>query len=200
MQNNPMSVNVVSDFNELIQAVAIRAAVYVGEKGWPFKEEWDGNDFTATHLLARVSGEAAGTLRIRYFGDFAKVERLAVLPKFRQKRYGRRGVAFELGDYAIDFLLQKGINRFYGHALAELEPFWNKIFRNQATVIDKDGFDCAGKKVLAMVAEMEPQPSALHASSDPYVIVRREGHWDRPGYWEGGEAVPSLSLYDTPNR
>lgn len=83
----------------------------LAKKVGPFKEEWDGNDFTASHLLARVNGEPAGTLRIRYFGGFAKVERLAVLPKFRQKRYGRMGVAFELGDYAIEFLLRKGITR-----------------------------------------------------------------------------------------
>lgn len=191
MRNNQMSVGVASDFNEVMQAIAIRSAVYVGEKGWPFHEEWDGNDFSATHLLARVDGDAAGTLRIRYFGGFAKVERLAVLPRFRQKRYGRMGVAYELGEYAIDFLQQKGINRFYGHALAELTPFWNKIFRGRAVQV-AEGFECDGKDVIAMAAEFDPVPGAIAIDSDPYVIVRREGHWERPGYWEGGEAVPSL--------
>lgn len=189
MRNSQMTVGITTDFNEIIQAIAIRAAVYVGEKGWPFKEEWDGNDFTSTHLLARVDGEAAGTLRIRYFADFVKVERLAVLPQFRQKRYGRKGVAFELGDYAIEFCLRKGFNRIYGHALEELAPFWGKIGRGHVVPIDGADFDCAGKRVVAMFGELPPASDAITKDSGHYVIVRPEGQWDRPGYWENNHGA-----------
>jgi len=34
---------------------------------------------TATHLVGYVGAEPAATLRLRYFGDFVKIERLAVL-------------------------------------------------------------------------------------------------------------------------
>ena len=196
MNNSLMSVAVASDFNEMTQAIAIRAAVYVGEKGWPFKEEWDGNDFTATHLLGRVQGEAVGTLRIRYFGDVAKFERLAVLSNYRQKRYGRMGVAFELVDYAIDFVQRKGFNRVYGHALAELVPFWNRITRKTLQPLADGSFDCSGKEVVPMFGEFPPLTDVIDPMVDHQVTVRREGEWDQPGYWEGGLPVPSLRLHD----
>lgn len=184
MKNSRLSVSVAGNFEELVQAVSIRTAVYVGERGWPFKEEWDGNDFTCTHLLARVDGEPAGTMRIRYFADFAKIERLAVLPHYRQKRYGRMGVAFELGDYGVDFLLRKGFTRIYGHALEELVPFWTKMSRGTLSPMEEGSFECAGKTVIAMFGELPSTPDAITHESGHYMIVRPEGHWDRPGYWE----------------
>lgn len=184
MRNRKMSVSVAGNFEEMIQAIAIRTAVYVGEKGWSFKEEWDGNDFTCTHLLARVEGEPAGTLRIRYFADFAKVERLAVLPDYRQKRYGRRGVAFEIGDYAIEFLLRKGFRRIYGHALEDLVPFWTKIARGHIGPMENGTFECAGKTVVAVFGELPKSEDPITLESGHYLIVRPEGQWDQPGYWE----------------
>jgi hypothetical protein len=190
-----MSVAVAADFNELVQAIAIRSAVYIGEKGWPFKEEWDGNDFTATHMIARVHGDPAGSLRIRYFGEVAKIERLAVLPLFRQKRYGHKGVAFELVDYSVKFLQRKGVRKIYGHALADLVGFWNKASGGIYAPIDGDSFDCAGKEVIPICGDLPETDDVIHVLNDHQVSVRREGDWDRPGYWEGGEAVPSLCLH-----
>lgn len=184
MKNTQMNVCVASNFEEMMQSIAIRSAVYVGENGWKFSEEWDGNDFSCTHLLARVDGEPAGTLRIRYFRDFAKVERLAVLPQFRQKRYGRRGVAFELGDYAIEFVQRKGYRKLYGHALEELVPFWTKIARGVIAPMENGTFNCGDKKVVAVFGELPEPQDPLTLDSGHLVLVRPEGHWDKPGYWE----------------
>ncbi len=52
----------------------------------PYEEEFDGNDFSSTHLLGYVGDEPAGCLRIRYFASFAKIERLAVRHEFRHTR------------------------------------------------------------------------------------------------------------------
>jgi hypothetical protein len=32
-----------------------------------------------------------------------------------------------------------------------------------------------------MVLDLEPGPDAITLDSDPYVIIRPEGDWDRPG-------------------
>ncbi|WP_152426825.1 GNAT family N-acetyltransferase [Paramagnetospirillum caucaseum] len=61
-KNNQIQVKIAGGIEEMVQAIAIRSAVYVGERGWSFKEEWDGNDFTATHLIATVNGDPAGTM------------------------------------------------------------------------------------------------------------------------------------------
>ncbi|MFN3076937.1 MAG: GNAT family N-acetyltransferase [Alphaproteobacteria bacterium] len=184
-----LSVGIAKTFDEIVQAIAIRSAVYVGEQGWPFAEEWDGNDFTATHFLAKVNGDSAGSLRVRYFGDFVKFERLAVLPKYRQKRYGKKGVAFALGDTAIDFCLKKGFTRFYGHALQELVPFWGKIGRGLMKPVYSESFDCNGKTVVPMYGEIPPPQDRLSLESGHYVLVRPEGDWDKAGFWEQPDAA-----------
>ena len=61
-----------------LAAIAIRGAIYMAEQRCPFEEEFDGNDFSATHLICHKNGEPVGCMRIRYFAGFAKLERLAV--------------------------------------------------------------------------------------------------------------------------
>jgi hypothetical protein len=179
-----ISVSVTRSFDEMIQAIAIRSAVYVGENGWSFSEDWDGNDFTCTHMIARVAGEPAGSLRLRYFGDFVKAERLAVLAQFRTKRYGGRGVAFELCDAGIEFCRRKGYTKFYGHSLEELVPFWSKIGRGMMRPLTDEIFDCNGKKVVPMAGDLPRTDDSLSLASGHMVLVRPEGEWDQPGFWE----------------
>jgi len=185
-----ITVDVARTFDDVIQAIAIRSAVYVGENGWAFSEDWDGNDFTCTHMLAKINGNSVGSLRIRYFGDFVKCERLAVLPNFRQKRYGGRGVAWELCDAGIEFCREKGFTRFYGHSLVERVSFWSKIGRGAMKPMSDETFDCNGKPIVPMCGDLPPHPNRISLASGHYVIVRREGQWDKPGFWEAPTAAP----------
>src|ERR1041385_8141307 len=70
---------IVAATPDAIQKVfALRAAVFMSEQDCPYEEEFDGNDFCATHILGLVDQQPAAVLRVRYFADFAKIERLAV--------------------------------------------------------------------------------------------------------------------------
>jgi hypothetical protein len=69
-----------------MRVMTIRSAVYLSEQECPYGEEFDGNDFSATHLIGYVGDEPAACLRIRYFADFVKMERLAVRREFRKTR------------------------------------------------------------------------------------------------------------------
>ena len=82
-QTGVVSVKVARSIEDLMQAFAIRAAVFLSEQHCPYAEEFDGNDFTATQFLGLVDGEPASTCRTRYFSDFAKLERVAVRREFR---------------------------------------------------------------------------------------------------------------------
>ena len=44
-----------------------------------------------------------------------------------------------------------------------------------------------------MVLDLEPDPNAITLDSDPYVMIRPEGDWDRPGVLDksSGRAVTS---------
>lgn len=157
-----VNTKLVESMDEMTKVLAIRAAVCLGELHWPFSEYMDGNDFTSTHLLATVDGEPAGTMRIRYFGDFAKPEWLVVLGRFRRGRYGCRGVAHSLGTHAFDFCRKKGFTRIYGHAATELEPLWRKIAGESVRRL-ADAVVTGESKglVVPMLADYEPSADAI---------------------------------------
>lgn len=156
-------VKVVESVEEMNKALAVRAAVCLGELGWPFAEYMDGNDFSATHLLATVDGEPAGTMRIRYYGDFAKPEWLVVLDRFRRGRFGAAGVPLALGGFARDFCRRKGFTRLYGHAAPDLEAFWTKIGGPTNRRLSNDPVQVGEHKgeIIPMMAEYDRLEGAV---------------------------------------
>lgn len=172
-----LTVTVARSMEDLARVIAVRSAVYVGEQTCPYDEEFDGNDLSATHLVGYVGDEPAGCLRIRYFADFAKVERLAVRREFRSTR-----LSFQMVRAAIDLCRVKGYRRLYGHAQKRLVPFWSRfgfrVFEGAQELVFSD-FD-----YVEMVLETERHPDAISIGSDPYKIIRPEGRWHRPGVLE----------------
>ena len=92
-----ISIRIARDPNDLMLVTAIRAAVYLAEQDCPMEEEFDGNDLVAAHFIGFVGTEPAACLRVRFFGEFAKVERLAVRHQFRRTR-----ISFKLVQASFD--------------------------------------------------------------------------------------------------
>jgi predicted GNAT family N-acyltransferase len=172
-----VSIRIARDLNDLMVITAIRSAVYLAEQDCPIDEEFDGNDMVAAHLIALVGDEPAACLRVRFFGEFAKVERLAVRHQFRRTR-----VSFKLVQASIDYVRRKGFKKIYGQAQDRLVNFWAhfgaKPLNYDRTIAFSDF------SYTEMVLDIEPDPNAITLDSDPYVIVRPEGDWDRPGILE----------------
>ncbi len=103
----------------MMRVMTIRSAVYMAEQECPYDEEFDGNDFSATHLIGYVGNEPAACLRIRYFADFAKIERLG-----GSARVSKTRLAFQLVRAAIELCRAKGYRKIYGHAQKRLLNFW----------------------------------------------------------------------------
>lgn len=161
--NRRINVKIVESMEEMNMILAIRAGVCLGELGWPFAEFMDGNDFSATQLLATVDGEPAGTMRIRYYGDFAKPEWLVVLSRFRRGRFGAAGIPYALGTFARDFCRNKGFTRLYGHAAPDLEAFWNKVGGPTNRRLSNDPVPVGEHKgeIVPMMAEYDKLDSAI---------------------------------------
>src|SRR4051795_4066449 len=117
-----ITIRLARDPNDLTLVIAIRSAVYLAEQDCPIEEEFDGNDFCAAHLLGYVGNEPAGCLRIRYFADFAKIERLAVRREFRNTR-----LSFQIVRAGIELCRAKGYQRLYGHSQKRLLKFWGRF-------------------------------------------------------------------------
>jgi hypothetical protein len=84
MSNHPVVViKLATTSDELMQCYMLRAAVYMGEQHCPYWEEYDGNDYSASHLIVYIDGEPGASLRVRWFASFAKLERAVVLKRYR---------------------------------------------------------------------------------------------------------------------
>ena len=176
-----ISVRVARTIDDFMRAAVIRGAVFIGEQKCPYDEEFDGNDFTATHMVGYVGNEPAGCLRIRYFSDFAKLERLVVRKEFRNS-----GLARELVNTGVEFCRTKGYIRMCTYAQKRLVKFWGKcgfsISETSRELVFSD-FD-----YVEMVCAAERAAKTISFESDPYVVIRPEGSWQKPGILERSKA------------
>ncbi|HWM61725.1 MAG TPA: GNAT family N-acetyltransferase [Rhizomicrobium sp.] len=189
-----IGVTVVRTFEDMMRVAAIRNAVYVGEQECPYDEEYDGNDMSGTHLLAYMGNEPVGSLRLRFFADFAKIERLAVRKEFRKSQ-----AAFQLVRASFKFCKKKGYGRVYAHSQARLVDFWIRFgFR---VMEGGKHFVFSDFDYVEMVADLKPDPGALTLGTDPYVLIRPEGRWHLPGILEqsASRAASNPSVLKKPN-
>jgi hypothetical protein len=109
------------------------------DNGMPADHSLDGNDIQATHVVAYARDEPVGALRIRWFKDFAKLERSAFRRSHRNPRCLRLAAQFVFGHIARkgypSWLLMPNCNmQQYGSA------FWdsdNQIKRSQIISISR---------------------------------------------------------------
>lgn len=171
-----LTVSVARTLDDLARVMAVRSLVYLGEQACPFDEEFDGNDFAgATHLMLLKHGEPIGVVRLRWFADFAKLERLAIRPEHR----GGGGLML-LSKTAFRHAERKGYRRLMGHAQARLVPFWRRYFHGRPRP-GRSAFRFSDYEYVEMEFDLEPPADAVGIDSDPLVLLRPEGDWDRPG-------------------
>lgn len=178
-----METVLVSNPDHMAKVMAIRAAVFMTEQNCPYEEEFDGNDYAGAHILGFVNGQPAAVMRIRYFADFVKLERLAVLPRFR-----RTLIAKEVVERGLEICRRKGYRKMYGQAQTRLVSFWRRfgfepMMKNFKLVFsDHEYIEIAG--------DIAPHPNPLTRESDPLVLIRPEGNWDEPGVLDASAERP----------
>ncbi|MBS0410676.1 MAG: GNAT family N-acetyltransferase [Proteobacteria bacterium] len=188
LRANSLQITVARSLDDLMQMAVVRAVVYMGEQFCPYDEEFDGNDFTgATHFIARLNGEPVGVLRMRWFAGFAKLERFAI-------RSENRGgdIARALFDAAYAMAARKGYGRVLGYIQARLLPFMRRV----GGVVEREGrprLVFSDHEYIEVERLLEPCEDALGIDSDPMVILRPEGAWDRPGVLDLSAARPATN-------
>ncbi|MES1200113.1 MAG: GNAT family N-acetyltransferase [Pseudomonadota bacterium] len=188
MKSKKIEVEVARTLPDLMQAFAVRTLVYMGEQHCPHDEEYDGNDFSgATHLLARSGGEPVGSLRIRWFADFCKIERVAVR---REHRSGR--VAGALIDFAYALAAKKGYRTAIGHIQVRLVPFWKRSGGTQIRP-GRPLFHFSDHEYVEVVRDLDPPQDAIGLDTPPLVLLRPEGAWDEPGVLDRSAARPATN-------
>lgn len=190
-ESNSMSVRLARNLSDLMVITAIRSAVYLAEQDCPIDEEFDGNDFVGAHFIGYIGSEPVACLRVRFFGEFAKVERLAVRHQYRRSR-----ISFKLVQASVDYVKRKGFRKIYGQAQDRLVDFWAhfgaKPLPNSRKIIFSDF------SYTEMVLEIPATTDAITLQSDPYIIIRPEGDWDRPGVLDNSAQRPVSSPIRAP--
>lgn len=176
VERDALKVEIARGIDSLMQVTAVRAIVYGSEQKCPLSEEFDGNDFAgATHLLASRGQEPVGTLRLRWFGDFAKVERVAIVPGARDGAAARL-----LIDAAVELAARKNYRLLLGHVESTLVRYW-KCMLGVTVREHRPRLHFSDRDYVEIVLVIRPTADAITSDADPMVMLRPEGDWDRPG-------------------
>ena len=149
-----------------LHAFAVRAACFIGELDVPYSEEFDGHDFSATHIIAYVGNEPAGAVRMRWLQSFAMPERLAVLQRFRGHNIG--GVLLERCRTVAE---SRGCETLYVQALPADVKYWEKQGWHRLAG-EEAGSDPS--RVVAMMRAVDPTRPLPTVKAPEPVIVGRE--------------------------
>ena len=117
-------------------AFAIRHKVFIEEQGVPEDLELDEFDPLAIHALAFEGSECVGTGRLVNIGEqIGQIGRMAVLPRFRNKGFGRA-----ILEKLMDQARVEGIVRLMIHSQVTAIPFYEKQgFQIQGDIYDEAG-------------------------------------------------------------
>ena len=127
-----MQLKIVTSLDDLIKVFIVRGIVFMEEQGVGYAIEIDAEEHSALHILGELGGEPIASARLRFQGEYAKIERLAVRKQWRGKGYGN-----QLLDFAITTARHQGLQKFKLHAQTAAQAFYTK-----------HGFEAAGDMFL----------------------------------------------------
>jgi hypothetical protein len=181
--DNQIRVEIVTTPEQLLHAYAIRAICFMEEHGVAARQTYDGNDYQATHVIVYSRDEPVGTARIRWFKDFAKMERTSFRKEWRDPRTIKRSA-----DFIFQHIARKGYDRVLTHAKPKYARLWRMLLGFTAAP-GKDQVLFAGhdEPYVELVKELKPPADAISLETDPTILFRVEGAWDARSEFEGVE-------------
>ena len=128
----PVHFRIAETDDDRLKALVVRAIVFMEEQNISYAEEMDGLDSAALQILGETEGEPVAAARIRFLGDVAKLERLAIRKAGRGHGHGDRLLAFMLAAAR-----ERGFRKYKLHGQTRLRAFY-----------EKHGFRAAGEPFL----------------------------------------------------
>ncbi|MBU6298911.1 MAG: hypothetical protein KJS68_11770, partial [Alphaproteobacteria bacterium] len=124
--------------------------------------------------------EPVGALRIRWFKDFAKIERSAFRKAYRSPRNLKIAA-----EFVFKHIARKGYNRVITHA----SPLYARVWRTLLgfkQVADKPPAFYAGhdEPFVELIKELDVPENAITLATPPAVLFRTEGEWDYASKYE----------------
>jgi len=172
-----IEIRLVRTPDEHAMAMAIRAAVFLAEEdNITYFDEFNGNDYVSTHLLAFVDGDPAGVIRLRWFADFALLERVGI-----RRRYRSYQVLAALARAALELARQKGYRKVAGRARLETVNFWKRFGGRPSG----EPVEMYRGVLVPIIHDLPRRPDLGAVEAGPFgdpdfetLIVQPEGAWD----------------------
>jgi predicted GNAT family N-acyltransferase len=125
-----LTVRLAKTVKDRAAVLSIRKAVFVRGQGVALSREMDGKDDEAKHVIAVIGGKPVGCARIRLVHGRAKVERMAVLARYRNK-----GIGGAIMRYIFSYLKQRKVKDVYVHSQYAVREFYRRYgFRQHGKV------------------------------------------------------------------
>lgn len=169
----PVTIKLAMKMEDSLQAFAVRAACFIGELDIPYSEEFDGNDFGATHIIAYLGEEPVGAVRLRWFQSFAMPERLAVMQRFRGN-----GIGELLIERCRQLAESRGARMLYTQALPRDIKYLEKHGWRRVEAGDAGK---GPKRLVAMTRPVDPNKPMSDSDAPDSVTVRNESQVDATG-------------------
>ncbi len=170
MITDRLNIVIVSNESEFAQAMSVRQQVFIDECKLEKQKEFDGNDYCATHILALDGDKPVGTMRIRYFNGFVKMERMCVI-----KDYRKTDVSEQIMQKGMNFVAQKGYDKVYGVCKKELLSRWQK---NGFEIIpDAPLVEQNGQTLMPIYCKLEKPQRVVNMQTPADILNAKEGEW-----------------------
>ncbi|MEE1609718.1 hypothetical protein [Microvirga sp. CF3016] len=181
--DNSIRVEIVTTPEQLLHAYAIRAICFMEETGMPARQAYDGNDYQATHVVVYAGDEPIGAARIRWFKDFAKMERTSFRKAWRDPRIIKRAA-----EFIFEHIARKGYRHVITHANPKLARLWRTMLGFKHASGKKPLlFEAHEAPYIELIKELIPPSDAISVETDAAVLTRIEGSWDTPSKFEAIE-------------
>ncbi len=134
----PAVVRLAETPQDILKVMVVRGIVFIEEQGVDWEGEIDAYEDESIHVLGEVGGQPVASGRLRLLPDrWAKLERIAVRPRWRG-----RGIARQVVRFLMDEARRRGARRFKLHAQVYLEGFYREFgFQREGEVFDECGID-----------------------------------------------------------
>lgn len=176
---NSLRVVVATTPEHMRDVTILRSICFVHEQDISPNFIFDANDGQATHFVFYDGQDPIGSLRIRWFADFAKYERTCFREKYRNPFVIKRCI-----QVTFDHVARKGYTQVVTQSEPRLTKLWTKLFGFD--VLDGEPVQIAGhpEPYLTVVGTIpaHSDPISVHAPSA--VLLRTEGSWDLPSEFE----------------
>ena len=120
--HNLVRTEVVTTYEQLLHAFAVRAIGFMEEHSVKAQQTFDGNYYQATHFIVYAGAEPIGTVRVRWFKDFAKFERASFRPAWRNIHVIRN-----CANFVFDHVTRKGFDKVITHAKPKYARIWRAM-------------------------------------------------------------------------